>query len=153
MTASTHTHPYGSRSRRAARGTWQTILIIAGAVIIGFGVPALWFWIGGQLGGHDVPGYSMSAQTLAAILPGMIITYLVVLDLCAWLYNRTLRGQDIRSRAWPVRRASWNRSMRDERYRPGQSKLSSIEVMFVLTATAVSVAFTIWFFLFAESPL
>jgi hypothetical protein len=43
--------------------------------------------------------------------------------------------------------------MRDQRYRPGESKLSSIEMMFVLTTTGVSIAFTIWFFFFAKSPL
>jgi hypothetical protein len=142
-----------SKGRQFASGTGRTILVLAGAALIGFGVPALWFWIGGQLGGEDTPGYDMSVQTLVAIVPGMLITYLVVLDICGWIYNRTLSDKDARERAWPVRRASWNRSMRDERYRPGQAKLSAIEVMFVLTASAVSVAFTIWFFLFAESPI
>jgi hypothetical protein len=142
-----------SKTRRFAGGTGRTVLVILGAVVIGFGVPALWFWIGGKLGGKDTPGYDMSVQTLVAIVPGMLITYLIVLDLCGWLYNRTLSDEGARERSWPARRASWNRSMRDERYRPGQSRLSSIELMFVLTATVVSVAFTVWFFLFAESPI
>jgi hypothetical protein len=141
-----------SRVRRFAGGTGRTILIIVGAVLIGLGVPAFWFWVGGQLGDHTPDAYT-SPETFAAILPGMIITYLVVLDVCAWLYNRTLSDEDRRDRPWPVRRASWNRSMRDERYRPGQSRLSSIELMFVLTATGISIAFTIWFFFFAKSPL
>jgi hypothetical protein len=142
-----------SMMRRFAGGTGRLILILVGAVIIGLGVPALWFWIGAQLGGGHTPDSYTSPVTFAAILPGIVITYLIVLDVCAWLYNRTLSDEDVRSRAWPVRRASWNRSMRDQRYRPGESRLSSIELMFVLTTTGVSIAFTIWFFFFAKSPL
>ena len=142
-----------SGARKAAGGTGRLILIVVGAVIIGLGVPALWFWIGGQLGGDFRPGEYLSPQTFAAIIPGMLITYVVVLDICSWIYNRSVRDEDVRERAWPVRRASWNRSMRDERYRPGQQKLSSVEIMFMVTATGASIAFTVWFFLFAKSPL
>lgn len=142
-----------TQGKRLAGGTARLILVIVGALIIGLGVPALWFWVGSKLGGDHVPGYHLSAQTFAAILPGMLITYLIVLDFAAWLYNRTMSEEEARERAWPVRRAAWNRSMRDQRYRPGESKLSLVEVTFVLTATAASVAISIWFFFFAGSPL
>ena len=140
-------------TRRLAGGTWRTLAVIAGAIVVGLGVPALWFWIGGRLGGDYTPGYHLSAQTFAAIIPGMLITYVLVLDLASWLYSRTMSEKDRREQGWPVRRAAWNRSMRDARYRPGESKLNPVEVTFVLTATIASLAFTAWFFLYAKSPI
>ena len=52
-----------------------------------------------------------------------------------------------------VRRMSWNRSFRDEPYRPGEHKSDPVERLFVITAVAGFIAFEIWFLFFAGSPL
>jgi hypothetical protein len=52
----------------------------------------------------------------------------------------------------PVR-YPWNRSMRDEPYRPGTQKLTPVEAVFVGTAIVASIAMLVWFFAFAGSPL
>jgi hypothetical protein len=138
---------------KGVKGVLESVLVIVGAVAIGVGVPALWFWIGGRLGGQFTPGEYLSPQTFAAILPGMVLTYAIVLDLCGRLYQRWMSDADMRERSWPVRRASWNRSMRDERYRPGQEKISSLELIFVIATVGITIAFSVWFFLFAKSPI
>ena len=61
------------------------------------------------------------------------------------------RGEAQEERA-PAR-YPWNRSMRDEPYRPGTGKLSPVEAVFVGTAIVASIAMLIWFFAFAGSPL
>ena len=43
--------------------------------------------------------------------------------------------------------------MRDEPYRPGTSKLTPVEAVFVGTAVVASIAMVIWFFALAGSPL
>jgi multisubunit Na+/H+ antiporter MnhC subunit len=141
----------GVRSLAAvARGVLAVIGLLLGAALIGFAVPAFWFWVGSQLGGGHTPGWSLSAQTFAAILPGVVLTYVVILDLCGRLYARR-HGEG--EQGWPRRRAIWSRSMRDERYRSGQARLTPIETLFVFTTIVVGVAFEIWFLFFAGSPL
>ena len=58
-----------------------------------------------------------------------------------------------RARSAPPARYPWNRSMRDEPYRPGTEKLTPVEAVFVGTAIVASIAMLIWFFAFAGSPL
>jgi hypothetical protein len=145
--------PTAARTRRFAIGIWHLIAIVAGALVIGLAVPLFWFWVGGQLGGDFTPGEYLSPQTFAAILPGMIITYVVILEICGRIWRRSLSPEQRREQQWPVRRASWNRSMRDEAYRPGQQKMSWVETMFVVCTFGMSILFTVWFFLWAESPL
>jgi len=129
-----------------------TAILTGGCVVlIGLGIPSLWFWIGGAIGGRYVPGWYISPRTFLAILPGMIVTYLVLISLFGrWLRSRQSE-EELREQAWPVRRASWNRSMREQRYRPGQMRMAPVELAFVLAASALSVAFTIWFLFYAET--
>jgi hypothetical protein len=108
--------------------------------------------VGSVLGGGHTPGSYTSAQTFAAILPGMVVTYALILDLCGRIYLRSDKASE-EQHSWPRRRAVWNRSLRDERYRAGQAHLLPIEKMFVVTAILVGVAFEIWFFFYAGSPL
>lgn len=127
------------------------LLVLTAALAIG--IPAGWFWVGGQIGGGHTPGEYLSTQTFAAILPGMILTYVIVLDIASRFYRRSLSPEELRRRGWPARRASWSRSMRDEPARPGTAHLNGIEVAFVLAAIAASIAFQIWFLFFAGSPI
>jgi hypothetical protein len=116
-------------------------------VLIGAGVPLLWIWIGSLIqssrGADHVEG-----TTAAIIFVGIIATYVIVLMIAGAIQAR---GQAAEAKAPP--RYPWNRSMRDEPYRPGSGKLSPVEAVFVGTAVVASIAMLIWFFAFAGSPL
>ena len=116
------------------------------ALALGLGVPLLWVWIGSKLqgGGTD----TVESTTAAIIFAGIVVTYLGLLFLAGLIQSRQAPPEDS-----PPPRYPWNRSMRDEPYRPGERKLSPIEAAFVFTAVVVTGGFMVWFFLFAGSPL
>ncbi|MGH2951878.1 MAG: hypothetical protein ACRDKX_07540 [Solirubrobacterales bacterium] len=120
---------------------------IVAAIAIGAGVPLLWIWIGSVIQGSR-NAQAVEASTVVAMMVGILVTYAVVLYVAAWLQGR---GSD-QADSPPVR-YPWNRSMRDEPYRPGTAKLSPVEAVFVVTAVVASIAMMIWFFAFAGSPL
>ncbi len=78
---------------------------------------------------------------------GILVSYTVVLIVAGAIQAR---GEQARR---PPTRYPWNRSMRDEPYRPGTEKLSPVEAVFVGTAIVASIAMLIWFFAFAGNPL
>ena len=129
------------------RTTGRLVLEIAAAVLIGAGVPLLWIWIGSLIqssrGADRVEG-----TTAAIIFVGIVATYVAVLMVAGAIQARGKAEEDSRPPRYP-----WNRSMRDEPYRPGTSKLSPVEAVFVGTAIVASIAMLIWFFAFAGSPL
>ncbi len=129
------------------RTTGRLVLEVFAAVLIGAGVPLLWIWIGSLIqssrGADHVEG-----TTAAIIFVGIVATYVIVLMIAGAIQAR---GQAAEEKA-PVR-YPWNRSMRDEPYRPGTGKLSPVEAVFVGTALVATVAMLIWFFAFAGSPL
>lgn len=131
---------------RLTTGTFRVVGEVAGAAIVGAGVPLLWVWIGSQIqGARGATG--VEASTALAMVVGILATYAVVLYVAGWIQGR---GDD--SLPPPVR-YPWNRSMRDEPYRPGTTKLSPIEAAFVIAAVAATIAMLVWFFAFAGSPL
>jgi hypothetical protein len=129
-------------------GVGRLVLTVSAALVIGVGVPLLWVWIGSKLQ-SSAEGTSVSATTAAAIFVGIVLTYFLVLLIGSWIQARF---SDRQASPGPSRHP-WNRSMRDEPYRPGESRLSPLEGAFVITAIAASVAFMIWFFVLAGSPL
>ena len=136
-----------SKIRRASGKTGRFVLEIAAAVVIGAGVPLLWIWIGSLIqssrGSQHVEG-----STAAILFVGILATYVIVLMIAGAIQAR---GQAEEERA-PAR-YPWNRSMRDEPYRPGSEKLTPVEAVFVGTAIVASIAMLVWFFAFAGSPL
>ncbi len=136
-----------SKLKRASGRTARFFVEIAAAVLIGAGVPLLWIWIGSLIqssrGAQHVEG-----STAAIIFVGILATYVIVLMVAGAIQAR---GEADEERA-PVR-YPWNRSMRDEPYRPGSQKLSPVEAVFVGTAIVASIGMLIWFFAFAGSPL
>jgi hypothetical protein len=136
-----------STFKRASGRTARFFLEIAAAALIGAGVPLLWIWIGSLIqsarGAQHVEG-----STAAIIFVGILATYVIILVVAGWIQGR---GQAARE-APPVR-YPWNRSMRDEPYRPGSQKLTPVEAVFVGTAIVASIGMLIWFFAFAGSPL
>jgi hypothetical protein len=129
------------------RSTGRFVLEIAAAALIGAGVPLLWIWIGSLIqtsrGAQHVEG-----STAAIIFVGILASYVIVLMVAGAIQAR---GQASDEQAPP--RYPWNRSMRDEPYRPGQNKLTPVEAVFVGTAVVASIAMMIWFFAFAGNPL
>jgi hypothetical protein len=123
------------------------VLEVAAAVVVGAGVPLLWVWIGSLI--QSSRGASnVEPATAAVLVVGILLTYVVVL-----LIAGSIQGRGDEEEQRPPPRYPWNRSMRDEPYRPGTSKLSPVEAVFVGTAVIASIAMVIWFFAFAGSPL
>jgi hypothetical protein len=135
-----------SRLRRASGVTGRFVLEIVAAVIIGAGVPLFWIWIGSLIqtsrGAQHVEG-----STAAILIVGILVTYVVILVIAGAIQGRSTREERAPTR-YP-----WNRSMRDEPYRPGTSKLTPVEAVFVGTAVVASIAMVVWFFALAGSPL
>jgi hypothetical protein len=119
---------------------------VAGAVLVGVGVPLLWVWIGSMIQGAR-GATQVEFRTALAMTVGIVFTYGVVLYVAGWLQGRADKTMP------PPVRYPWNRSMRDEPYRPGTNKLSPIEAAFVIAASVATIALLVWFFAFAGSPL
>ena len=136
-----------SKVKRASGRTARFFVEIAAAAAIGAGIPLLWIWIGSLIqssrGAQHVEG-----STAAIIFVGILASYVIVLMVAGVIQARGQAADD----APPVR-YPWNRSMRDEPYRPGSQKLTPVEAVFVGTAIVASIGMLIWFFAFAGSPL
>jgi hypothetical protein len=129
------------------RWTGRFVLELAAAALIGAGVPLLWVWIGSLIqssrGAQHVEG-----STAAIIFVGILASYVVILMIAGAVQARNQAEEDQAPARYP-----WNRSMRDEPYRPGANKLTPVEAVFVGTAIVASIAMLIWFFAFAGNPL
>jgi hypothetical protein len=136
-----------SKLKRASGKTGRFVLEITAAALIGAGVPLLWIWIGSMIqasrGAQQVEG-----ATAAILFVGILGTYVVILMIAGAIQARSQAEEEQAPARYP-----WNRSMRDEPYRPGTQKLSPVEAVFVGTAVVASVGMLIWFFAFAGSPL
>ncbi len=121
-------------------------LLGCGAVVIGFGIPIVWLLIAAEVQGASGVR-QMTTATAATIFPGIALSYALVLGAVRRLTPRG-EGQTPRRGRSPY---PWLRSMRDEPARPATS--TPIETMFMVSALLVSVAFTVWFFLWAGNPL
>jgi hypothetical protein len=131
--------------RRVLVGTGSTAFTLVGAVLIGFGVPLFWIWIASHL--YDKPG-AVNGSVAAFIGTGILVSYWAILLLASWIRARLM---DRASEPGP-RRASWNRSMRDSPFKPGQDRSDPIERLFVATAIISLIGFAIWFAFFAGAP-
>jgi hypothetical protein len=134
--------------RRALVGTGSTALNLVGACLIGFGVPLFWVWLASTL--YDKPG-AVNGAVAAFIFTGILVSYWALLLIGSWVRGRMLDAQLDRSDARP-RRQSWNRSMRDSAYRPGDHRSDPVERLFVTTAIVSLIAFVVWFAFFAGAP-
>jgi hypothetical protein len=133
--------------RKAVVGTGSTAFTLIGAVLIGFGVPLFWIFIASKLYGK--PG-AVTGPVAIFIGTGILVSYWGLLLVASWIRARLGVG---RQQAEQYNRAAWNRSLRDERYRPGESHRSDpIERLFVATAIVSILGFMIWFAFFAGAP-
>jgi hypothetical protein len=130
----------------AARGTSSAVITTVGAVLLGFGVPLLWIWFASAAAGEQ--RHVTSALALF-LITGILGTYWVALLVAGLIRARFFEDDS----APKVRRQSWNRSMRDEPFRPGRKRLDPIERIFIVAAILGFVAFEVWFALWSGSPL
>jgi multisubunit Na+/H+ antiporter MnhC subunit len=135
-----------SNKERESGGGARLAIAIVLALGVGLGVPLLWVWIGSKLQGTGSD--SVNGSTAAVIFVGIVLTYIAILFIVGIVQGRGATDEDSSPPRYP-----WNRSMRDEPYRPGEKKLSPIESAFVFTTIVVSAGFMLWFFVFAGSPL
>jgi multisubunit Na+/H+ antiporter MnhC subunit len=134
------------RVKRASGKTGRLVLEIAAAIVIGAGVPLFWVWVGSQIQGSR-GAQSVEPGTAVVMVFGILFSYIIVLIVAGVIQAREQGSQR------PPTRYPWMRSMRDEPYRPGTTKLTPVEAVFVGTAIVASIAMLIWFFAFAGSPL
>jgi hypothetical protein len=119
-------------------------LTLAGAVIVGFAIPAGWMRLGGEIQSLKESG-TISMASVAVVFVGIIASYYLIIWLAGMAAVRRLQG------GGAPRRFNWNRSMRDERHQA--PTLNPLETLFVTTAILVGGAYMIWFFFFAEATL
>ena len=125
---------------------------VVAAVIIGFGVPLAWVWIGSQLqtgSGASTVNFSVAM----VILFGIILTYVLLLYL-AGVVMALFGPRDAPGAPGPgPSRAPWMRGMTDTRELKRGPSMGGIERLFVVTTMIVTVAFWFWFAFKAGSPL
>jgi quinol-cytochrome oxidoreductase complex cytochrome b subunit len=129
----------------ALRGTRSTAVALGAAVMIAVGVPLVWVWIASQLAGGE---RDLTPSLAVFITTGILVSYWIVLLIGSWIRGHWVSEEEERTKQ---RRMSWNRSFRDEPYQTEKS--DPVETVFVATALLAIVAFEVWFFFFAGSPL
>lgn len=133
------------------------ILILIGtivaAILIGFGVPLLWVWIGSKLQGES-GATSVDFSVAMAILAGIIATYVGILYAAGWAMARVDPELGER-RQRGTSRSPWMRGQTDTRqvYRGQRPQMAPLERIFVITTILVTIAFTVWLLFIAGSPL
>ena len=142
---------YISQSMRAVEQVITFVATVIAAVIIGFGVPLGWVWIGSQLqtgSGASTVNFSVAM----VILFGIIMTYVLLLYL-AGIVMALFETAATRGGPQQRARAPWMRGMTDTRELKRGSAMGAIERLFVVTTMIVTVAFWLWFAFMAGSPL
>jgi hypothetical protein len=134
-------------ARGAARGTGWTLGGLAAAVLIAVGVPLVWVWIASQVAGTK---RDLTPSLAILITTGILVSYWVILLVGSAIRRRWVGKEEDQSRQ---RRMSWNRSFRDEPLDVANQGSDPIERLFVVIAVLAVIAFEIWFFFFAGSPL
>jgi hypothetical protein len=125
-------------------GTGLSGLIVA--LVVALGIPIAWVWIASQLAGTK---RDLTPSLAILITAGILISYWVALVAGSSLRARWIPEVERRAK---VRRMSWNRSFRDEP-RPHDERSDPVERLFVVVAVLALIAFEVWFFFFAGSPL
>jgi hypothetical protein len=117
------------------------------AIVVAVGVPLVWIWIASQVAGTR---RDLTPSLAILITTGILVSYWLVLLLGSVLRRRWVGEQQEQARR---RRMSWNRSFRDEPLSAGNDGSDPIERLFIVVAVLAVIAFEIWFFFFAGSPL
>jgi hypothetical protein len=132
---------------RFFKDTGATILTLVGVLVLGLGVPIGWIWVASRIYGKTG---AVSWSVAMFIGTAILLTYCFALLVASWIRARMGHG---RAEAEQIKRAVWNRSMRDSDYQPGSRRGDGIERLFVATTVVVGILFLVWFAFFAGSPL
>ena len=130
-----------------ARGVASGASGLVLALVVAVGIPVSWIWIASQLAGTKK---DLTPSLAIVITTGILISYWLALVIGSRLRGRWVSREEQQAR---VRRMSWTRSFRDEARRPGDEQTDPVERLFVIVAVLGLIAFEIWFFFFAGSPL
>jgi len=136
---------------RAVGQILTLVATIVAAVIIGFGVPLAWVWIGSQLqtgSGASTVNFSVAM----VILFGIILTYVLLLYV-AGIVMAIFGPRDGPAGPTPRTRMPWMKGMTDTRELRRGPTMGGIERLFVITTVLVTIAFWFWFAFLAGSPL
>jgi hypothetical protein len=128
-----------------ARGT-GSLTGLAVAIVVACGIPLAWVWIASKIAGTD---RDVTPSLAIVITTGILVSYWLALLLGSRLRRHWVGESQERARH---RRMSWNRSFRDEPLHTDRES-DPVERIFVLVAVLGVIAFEIWFFFFAGSPL
>jgi hypothetical protein len=132
---------------RLVRKLGIPLLFVITTAVLGVGIPLLWLYIAAEIQG--AAGITrMTKETAVAVFPGIVINYVIVMYIVDWVMSRRGTAERIPP---PRTRYPWLRSTRDEPART--EKPTGLEMAFIVAASAVSVAFMVWFFLWAGNPL
>jgi hypothetical protein len=117
------------------------------ALVAALGIPLAWVWVASQLAGTK---RDLTPSLALLITTGILVSYWLTLVIGSRLRSRWVTEGKDRARG---RRMSWNRSFRDEPRHPDDDETDPVERIFVIVGVLGIVAFEIWFFFFAGSPL
>ena len=118
---------------------------IAIGALVAAAIPAFWIWLASEIAGTE---RELTPPLALFIGTGIVVSYWLALLIGGLVRGRVVDEEQERAR---VRRMSWNRSFREDAH--PEARTDPIEVAFVIVAVIAVIAFEIWFFFFAGSPL
>jgi hypothetical protein len=139
----TYTHNHSPGRWVAAAVTFGAMLLAA--LSLWTAVPLSWIWIGSKVSDTQFP----SEGPYMVVAVGIIVSIIVI----AWLIvrlNRLYIQITGTNRLAPMR-PTWLRSMRDTSQPVGSTTV--VEAVLMGSVLLAAIAFTLWFFLLAGSPL
>jgi hypothetical protein len=120
-------------------------LMVLGGLMLWFGNPVIWLWIGSQM--SETQRASMGPYAVVAF--GILASTIAVALLLARIHRRY---QEISGHTPTVRvRLPWMRSVRGEE--DARPEVTVLDVIVVTTAMLGLLAALVWFVAFAGSPL
>jgi hypothetical protein len=130
--------------RRLAQAGLVTVMVLGG-LMLWFGNPVVWLWIGSQM--SETQRASMGPYAVVAI--GIIVSTILVSLGMARVHRRY---QEVSGHTPTVRvRLPWMRSVRGEE--DSRPEVTVLDVVVVTTALLALMTALVWFLGFAGSPL
>ena len=130
---------------RTAKQTGLVALMVLGGLMLWFGNPVVWLWIGSQMSENQ----SASMGPYAVVALGIVASTILVSWLLMLIHRRY---QQVSGYTPTVRvRLPWMRSLRGEE--DSRPEVTVLDVVVVTTALLGILAAVVWFFALAGSPL
>jgi hypothetical protein len=142
-----HQESHRRSSMALVRGAFTGATGLIVAIVAALGIPLAWVWIASQLAGTN---RDITPSLALLITAGILVSYWVALVIGSRLRGHWVSDSEEQAK---VRRMSWNRSFRDEDPHARHPETDPVERVFVIVAVLGVIAFEVWFFFFAGSPL